>query len=51
MTQLRALVDNNCTVAFAIFISLWAVFFIKFWGRYCAKLTHRSIHSYCARHD
>ena len=37
----RVLVDNNCTVTFAIFISLWAVFFVKFWGRYCAKLTHR----------
>ena len=51
MTQLRVLVDNNCTVAFAIFISLWAVFFIKFWGRYCAKLTHRSANSHYARLD
>ena len=37
------LADNDLTVIFAIFMSIWAVFFTKFWNRKCAKLTHRLI--------
>lgn len=41
MTKYKGLFDNNLTVAFSIFMSLWAVFFLELWTRYQAKLTHR----------
>ena len=43
MTQYKTLFDNDLTVAFSIFMSLWAVFFLEFWKRYSATLTHRLI--------
>jgi len=41
MTKYKGLFDNNLTVAFSIFMSLWAVFFLELWTRYQAELTHR----------
>ena len=41
MTKYKGLFDNNLTVFFSIFMSLWAVFFLEFWSRYSATLTHR----------
>ena len=41
MTRYKILFDNELTVAFSVFMSLWAVFFLEFWERYSASLTHR----------
>ena len=41
MTRYKILFDNDLTVAFSVFMSLWAVFFLEFWERYSASLTHR----------
>ena len=41
MTRYKILFDNDLTVAFSVFMSLWAVFFLELWERYSAVLTHR----------
>ena len=40
-TKYKTLFDNDLTVAFSVFMALWSVFFLEFWTRYSATLTHR----------
>ena len=40
MTQVKYLFDNGSTVFFAIFMSLWAAFFLEGWKRYSAEICH-----------
>jgi len=39
--RVRYLFDNETTVFFAVFMSLWAVFFLELWKRYSAEISHR----------
>ena len=41
MTKYRVLFDNELTVAFSIFMSIWSVLFLEFWERRSATLAHR----------
>jgi len=41
LSKAKYLFDNGTTVFFAVFMSLWAVFFLEFWKRYSAEITHR----------
>ena len=41
MTRYRQYFDNESTVFFSMFMSVWAVVFLELWTRYSAKLTHR----------
>jgi len=40
MTKVKYLFDNGSTVFFAIFMSLWAAFFLEGWKRYSAEICH-----------
>ncbi|XP_057372131.1 anoctamin-7-like isoform X1 [Daphnia carinata] len=40
-SKLSYLFDHPGTVAFAIFVSFWAVTFLEYWKRYSARLAHR----------
>ncbi|CAG2169747.1 unnamed protein product, partial [Oppiella nova] len=35
------LLDNYGTVVFAVFMSLWATFYLEMWKRYSAKITYK----------
>ena len=39
--QAKYFFDNGSTVVFAVFMSLWTVFFLEMWKRYSAEITHR----------
>jgi len=41
LSKAKYLFDNGTTVFFAVFMSLWAVFFLECWKRYSAEITHR----------
>ena len=41
ITKVKHLFDNNFTVIFAVFMSLWAVLFLETWKRYSAEICHR----------
>ena len=41
MTKAKYLFDNATTVAFAVFMSIWAVIFTELWKRSSAEITHR----------
>ena len=41
MIKYRVLFDNQLTVAFSIFMSIWSVLFLEFWERRSATLAHR----------
>ena len=41
MTWAKQIFDNNATVFFAIFMSLWAAVFLEGWKRYSASICHR----------
>ena len=39
--QLKNLFDNEATVFFALFMSIWGVIFTEFWKRYSAEFIHK----------
>lgn len=39
--KLSYLFDNPATVAFAVFMSLWATVYLEMWKRYSARITYR----------
>ena len=41
MMEIKTFFDNNLTVIYSVLMSLWAVFYLEFWKRYSAMLTHR----------
>ncbi|XP_023339966.1 anoctamin-1 isoform X4 [Eurytemora carolleeae] len=41
LSKAKYLFDNGTTVFFAVFMSLWAVFFLECWKRYSAEISHR----------
>ena len=40
-TKASYLLDNPSTVVFAVFMSLWATFYLEMWKRYSAKITYK----------
>ena len=41
MTKAKYFFDNETTVVFALFMSLWSIIFTELWKRYSAEITHR----------
>ena len=41
VAQVKYLFDNGTTVFFAVFMSLWAAFFLEGWKRYSAEICHQ----------
>ena len=41
MTKAKYFFDNETTVVFALFMSLWSIVFTELWKRYSAEITHR----------
>ena len=41
MMEIKSYFDNHLTVLYSVLMSLWAVFYLEFWKRYSAMLTHR----------
>ncbi|XP_050308203.1 anoctamin-1-like isoform X2 [Anthonomus grandis grandis] len=40
-SKIQHIIDNNFTVAFAIFMSVWAAVYLELWKRYSAEVGHR----------
>ncbi|KAL5275992.1 hypothetical protein ACFFRR_001674 [Megaselia abdita] len=40
-SKFNYVIDNNYTVFYALFMSIWAVLYLEMWKRYSAKLIHR----------
>lgn len=40
-SKLTHLFDNNFTVLFAIFMSIWSALYLEMWKRHSAEITHR----------
>ncbi|XP_012221258.1 anoctamin-1 isoform X2 [Linepithema humile] len=40
-SRITYLFDNSSTVAFSVFMSLWATLFLELWKKYSAEITHR----------
>uniref|UniRef100_T1GN26 Anoctamin n=1 Tax=Megaselia scalaris TaxID=36166 RepID=T1GN26_MEGSC len=40
-SKFNYIIDNNYTVFYALFMSIWAVLYLELWKRYSAKLIHR----------
>ena len=41
MVKAKYFFDNDTTVFYAAFMSIWAVLFLEMWKRYSAEITHR----------
>lgn len=39
-SKITYLFDNDLTVVFAVFMSLWSTLYMEFWKRYCNEMTH-----------
>lgn len=39
--KITHLFDNNLTVYFAVFMSIWSALYLEMWKRYSAEITHR----------
>lgn len=40
-SKITHLFDNNLTVFFAFFMSIWSALYLELWKRYSAEITHR----------
>lgn len=48
ISQFAYLFDNNFTVAFAVFMSIWATIYLEMWKRYMSAIQHRwGVTDYC----
>ncbi|XP_055585585.1 anoctamin-1 [Uranotaenia lowii] len=48
-SQIAHIFDNNFTIAFAVFMSIWATLYLEMWKRYSAGLQHRwGVTEYCS---
>ncbi|XP_055615780.1 anoctamin-5-like isoform X2 [Toxorhynchites rutilus septentrionalis] len=48
-SQLGHIFDNNFTIVFAVFMSIWATLYLEMWKRYSSALQHRwGVTDYCS---
>ncbi|XP_053682465.1 anoctamin-5 [Sabethes cyaneus] len=48
-SQLAYIFDNNFTIAFAVFMSIWATLYLEMWKRYSSAIQHRwGVTDYCS---
>ncbi|XP_055540027.1 anoctamin-5-like isoform X2 [Wyeomyia smithii] len=48
-SQLAYIFDNNFTIVFAVFMSIWATLYLEMWKRYSSALQHRwGVTDYCS---
>ncbi|XP_062538661.1 anoctamin-5-like isoform X2 [Armigeres subalbatus] len=48
-SQLAHIFDNNFTIVFAVFMSIWATLYLEMWKRYSSAIQHRwGITNYCS---
>ncbi|XP_065083351.1 anoctamin-5 isoform X2 [Ochlerotatus camptorhynchus] len=50
ISQIAHIFDNNFTIVFAVFMSIWATLYLEMWKRYSSAIQHRwGITDYCSQ--